>query len=105
MTDKHNPGPWDTTEDDYDRAVAYLQARFPGIERDMAFYADVMDRGAAFAIAVARLLHELCFWFVKLHIYTPRWVTRAVYFGCYFAAGLVVSAGFLWLAVSLFNLT
>jgi hypothetical protein len=102
MTDKPNTRPWDTTEDDYDRAKAFLLARYPDMERDMAFYANVMDRGAAVAFAIAKVLHELCFRFCQIHICTPRWVKRAAYFGCYFAAGWAVATGVMWLVTSLF---
>ena len=105
MTNKPNTRPWDnirTEEDDeYDHALAYLLARYPGVEHDMATYAKIMERGAALALAIASALQWLCTAVIMTHIRTPRWVRRVLFYGSAVVvgagAGLAIVALFVWL--------
>ena len=98
MTDKPNTRPWDDPEDDeYDRAFAYLLARYPDMERDMAIYAKIMERGAALALAIASALQWLCTAVIMTHIRTPRWVK--IVFSWPNLLGYAAAAMVMWLFV------
>lgn len=92
MTNKPNTRPWDNPEEDDDHALAYLLARYPGVEHDMATYAKIMERGAALALAIASALQWLCTAVIMTHIRTPRWVKRVLFYG----SAVVVGAGVGW---------
>ena len=100
MTNKPNTRPWDDPEDD-DHALAYLLARYPGVEHDLATYAKIMERGAALALAIASALQWLCTAVIMTHIRTPRWVKRVLFYGSAVVvgagAGLAIVALFVWL--------
>jgi hypothetical protein len=102
MTDKPNTRPWDNIhieeeDDEYDHALAYLLARYPDVEYDMATYAKIMERGAAFAIAFAGALQWLCTAVIMTHIRTPRWVK--IVFSWQNLIGFAVAATVMWLFV------
>jgi len=101
MTNKPNTRPWDNPEEDYDHALAYLLARYPGVEHDLVTYAKIMERGAALALAIASALQWLCTAVIMTHIRTPRWVKRVLFYGSAVVvgagAGLAVVALFVWL--------
>ena len=102
MTDKPNTRPWDDAEEEDEAILVALYAKYPDMERDMATYARVMERGAAFSIAIAALLHQSCLTFIQLHIRTPRWVKRVVYFTSRFLIGFAAAATVMWLLSALF---
>lgn len=103
MTNKPNTRPWDDPEDDeYDRAFAYLLARDPDMERDMALYASIMERGASLALTIASALQWLCTAAIMTHIRTPRWVKRTIYYAGRFLIGFTAAAGIMWLLSALF---
>jgi hypothetical protein len=107
VTDKPNTRPWDNIhieeeeEDEYDHALAYLLARYPDVEYDMATYAKIMEWGAASAITFAGALQWLCTAVITTHIRTPRWVKRVVYYAGRFLIGFAVAATIMWLVASL----
>jgi hypothetical protein len=102
MTDKPNTRPWDDTDELDDEAVlALLYGKYPRMQEDMEFYVNIMERGAYFAMTMARMLHGLCLVFIQLHIRTPRWVKRTLYYAGCFALGFTVAAGLGWLVISL----
>jgi hypothetical protein len=106
MTDKPNTRPWgdnDNTEELDDEAVlALLYGKYPQMQEDMALYANIMDRGAAFSVAIVTVLHGLCLGFIQLHIRTPRWVKRTIYYASRFLIGFTIAAGIMWLVSALF---
>ncbi len=104
MTDKPNTRPWDNirTEEDDEAALAMLYAKYPRMQEDMALYASIMERGAVFAIAIATVLHQSCLTFIQLHIRTPRWVKRVVYYAGRFLIGFAAAATVMWLLSALF---
>ena len=102
MTDKPNTRPWDDPEDDeHEYVMAFLLARYPDVERDMALYESIMNKGASLAMAIGNGLHWLCTAIVMTHIRTPRWVKRVLFYGSAAAAGFTAAAGIMWLLVSL----
>ena len=104
MTDKPNTRPWDDPEDndaEDEAMLEWLYGRYPRMQENMVFYANIMERGASFAITMAGWLHWLCMAFIQLHIRTPRWVWRVGFIALCFLTGFAVTTGITWLAVSL----
>ena len=101
MTDKPNTRPWDNIrieeDDEYDHALAYLLARYPDVEYDMATYAKIMEWGAAFAITFAGALQWLCTAVIMTHIRAPRWVK--IVFSWQNLIGYAAAATVMWLFV------
>jgi hypothetical protein len=106
MTDKPNTRPWGEPEDDNeldDEAVlALLYGKYPRMQEDMVFYASIMERGAAFSVAIVTALHCLCLGFIQLHIRTPRGVKRTIYYASRFLIGFTAAATVMWLLAALF---
>jgi len=97
VTNKPNTRPWDNPEEDYDHALAYLLARYPGVEHDLVTYAKIMERGAALALAIASALQWLCTAVIMTHIRTPRWVK--IVFSWPNLLGYAAAAMVMWLFV------
>jgi hypothetical protein len=101
MTNKPNTRPWDDTEEDDEATLAQLYGKYPRMQEDMALYVNIMERGAYFAMTMARMLQGLCLGFIQLHIRTPRWVRRVLFYGSAgvvgAGAGLAIVALFVWL--------
>lgn len=103
MSDKPNTRPWDDPEEIDDEAVlALLYGKYPHMQEDMVFYANIMDRGASLSIAIATVLHGLCLKFIQLHIRTPRWVKRTIYYVYRFLIGFTAAATIMWLLAQVF---
>jgi len=105
MTNKPNTRPWDNIrieeDDEYDHALAYLLARYPDVEYDMATYAKIMEWGAASAIAFAGALQWLCTAVIMTHIRTARWVWRVAFVSLCFLVGFAATATVSWLLSAL----
>jgi hypothetical protein len=102
-SDKPNTRPWDDPEEhlDDEAVLALLYGKYPRMHEDMALYANIMGRGAAFSIGVAQVTHCLCLMFIQLHIRTPRWVKRATYYAGCFLIGFTIASGIMWVVTSL----
>ena len=98
-----NKRPWDDPEDGNDEAIleAFFE-HFPHLQDNMRFYASVMERGAAFSVAIVTVLHQLCLGFIQLHIRTPRWVWRVTFVSLCFLGGFAATATVSWLLAALF---
>ena len=102
-SDKPNTRPWDDPEEDEDdeAILALLYGKYPRMQEDMLLYANIMTWGASFAMTMARVLHGLCLRFIQLHIRTPRWVKRTIYYASRFLIGFTFAAGIMWLVATL----
>lgn len=80
--------------------LEWLYERYPRMQENMVFYANIMAWGASFSITLAMWMHWLCMTFIQLHILTPRWVWRVGFIAlcCLvgFAATATVSRLFVW---------
>jgi hypothetical protein len=98
-----NKRPWDDPEDAvHEAALEAFYARFPHLQENMVFYADIMAWGAHFSIALAQAVHWLCTEFIQLHIRTPRWVWRVAFVSLCFLVGFAATATVSWLLAALF---
>lgn len=108
-SDKPNTRPWgepgDNDELDDESVLALLYGKYPRMQEDMAFYASIMERGAAFSVFIVTVLHGLCLMFIQQHIRTPRWVKRTIHYAVRFLIGFAAAATVMWLLASLFSLT
>lgn len=93
MTDKSNKRPWDDPEDAvYEAQLKACYAKYPRMQENMAFYASIMERGAAFSLLFAAVVHWLCTEFIQLHIRTPLWVWRVAFVSLCFLGGYAATA-------------
>lgn len=101
-SDKPNTRPWGEPEDndaEEEAVLEWLYGRYPRMQENMVFYANIMAWGASFSITLAQWLHWLCMTFIHLHIRTPRWVWRVGFIALCFLGGFAATATVSWLFV------